>query len=110
MYLCSEDMKTLASAYTALAASNENVKFVDISGSCGQKGEYFLSDGLHLNKKGYCQWSTMDAVQKIFACDAPDQKQVRIALHIYIYMYRIRSYIYVYYILYINEYVKGIQK
>ena len=46
-------MKTLASAYTALAASNENVKFVDISGSCGQKGEYFLSDGLHLNKKGY---------------------------------------------------------
>jgi len=63
-----DDMATLTSAYTKMAADNANVEFHDISAQCQQKKEYFISDGLHLNAKGYCKSLSLSTVQTAFGC------------------------------------------
>ena len=66
---CTKDnMATLTSAYTKMAADNANVEFHDISTACQQKAEYFISDGLHLNAKGYCKSLSLSTVQTAFGC------------------------------------------
>ena len=64
-----DDMKTLSTTYTKMAADNSNVEFHDISMQCEQKGKYFITDGLHLNKKGYCQAFSKADVQTAFGCE-----------------------------------------
>lgn len=63
-----DDMATLTSAYTKMAADNANVEFHDMSAQCQQKKEYFISDGLHLNAKGYCKSLSLSTVQTAFGC------------------------------------------
>ena len=63
-----DDMATLTSAYTKMAADNANCEFHDMSAQCQQKKEYFISDGLHLNAKGYCKSLSLSTVQTAFGC------------------------------------------
>ncbi len=51
-----------------MAADNANVEFHDMSAQCQQKKEYFISDGLHLNAKGYCKSLSLSTVQTAFGC------------------------------------------
>eukprot|EP00948_MAST-09A_sp_MAST-9A-sp1_P002561 g2561.t1 len=73
----STDMTTLLDAFEKIAADNSDVTFHDISSRCGGsspnvKGEkeYFVGDGLHLNKRGYCAAITESSVQSAFGCNA----------------------------------------
>ena len=57
-----------------MANNNAKVQFVDISEACGgtfsQVGDsqYFVDDGLHLNKRGYCAAFSITGVQAALGC------------------------------------------
>jgi hypothetical protein len=59
-----------------METDNANVKYVDISDSCGGSSpdkagdkQYFV-DGIHINKRGYCKAFSRTDVQTAFACGA----------------------------------------
>ena len=66
------DMKPLNDALKQVAdAAGESVEFHDISSRCGGKPSdksYFVADGLHLNRKGYCSIFSDPSVQSAFNC------------------------------------------
>merc|ERR1712072_1049685 len=70
-------MTSLNAAFSQIGARNNDVEFHDISARCGgsspnTKGDssYFVDDGLHLNKRGYCAAITEPSVQTAFGCSA----------------------------------------
>jgi lysophospholipase L1-like esterase len=79
----STDLDVPIAAMKAIAASEANVEFYDISERCGGKSgpkdgsgktsnsEYFV-DAIHLNKRGYCKAFTMPSLQTGLGCTAKE--------------------------------------
>ncbi len=71
----SVSLEPLSTALAAVAAATAGVEYHDVSARCGGKpsdASYFVPDGLHLNRKGYCAVFGMDTAQTALGC-APQQ-------------------------------------